>query len=135
MPATTTTTATPVVAAAADISAAAPPIAPEVEAIPATKTNLIALLGAKVKFVDGKLSAGLRPTPVQTAHFLRELVTALRPFVATVPQPLSVIRAELQQLGWDVGKNQPTSAAPPNAEDLLASLRRAIAHIGHGQGL
>ena len=108
------------------MAAAPPPPPPGGGAAP-----LAQLLEARAKFVDDNLSAGLRPTAAQIASFLRELVVALRPFVADAPQALGVLSQELQDLGWDAGKNQPTSATPPTPEDLLAFLRRASARSAH----
>jgi hypothetical protein len=100
------------------------------EATSTANAELTALLNAKAKFVEDKIGAGLRPTPAQIASFLRELVTILGSFAATAPQALTMLKGELQRLGWDVGKNQSTSATPPSAESLLASIRRASANVG-----
>jgi hypothetical protein len=120
-----TTAATRDTVAALGTSSSVTPTKPETTTMSAAKVELAVLLNAKAQFVDDKLSTGMRPTPAHIASFLRELVTALRPFLKTAPQVLVMLKIELHRLGWDASKNQPIGTAPPSAEELLASLRRA----------
>jgi len=97
-----------------------------------------ALLERKASFVQDKITEERRPSPPQTAAFLRELVSSLAPAMeAAGPRVQAELKAGLADIGWDVATNAPApgAGAPPAAELLVSFCvcgARSCRFGGHG---
>eukprot|EP01047_Picozoa_sp_COSAG01_P062519 COSAG01_NODE_7963_length_2974_cov_2.990609_4_plen_159_part_00 len=86
--------------------------------------GLLLALHRRAELVRGHIEAGRRPSPAQTAQFIRETVGELGPHIRSGGCPARAARAlkeGLSGVGWHVQTNSPAagSAGPPSAEELL----------------